>query len=304
MAASVVVPGNHDGVHLGHRSLLAAARARAAQGSLRVVALFFDPHPSAVLAPERAPSALTSASRRVELLRGAGADAVHVQPFDSDFATLSPEAFVQQILVERLGARSLVVGPDFRFGRGRAGDLGTLQALGLEHGFEVIAAPAARFEGAPVSSTRIRHHLGLGEVECASALLERYHDIEGEIVEGDRRGRELGFPTANLRAPRTLLPADGVYAVLARLVDSSEPLRGVANLGQRPTFEAGRSLEVHLLDFDASIYGRVLRVAFVKRLRGERRFDGLEALRAQIAIDREAARGALESIVQERARWL
>ncbi|MCA9506782.1 MAG: bifunctional riboflavin kinase/FAD synthetase, partial [Myxococcales bacterium] len=168
-----------------------------------------------------------------------------------------------------------VVGADFRFGRGRAGDVETLRALGQEHGFEVTLVEPVDHDGGVVSSTRIRGLLAEGAVGAASRLLARFHDVDGVVVEGDRRGRTIGFPTANLRV-EGMLPADGVYAVLCRIPGEPELRRGVANLGNRPTFDAGRSVEVHLLDFAGDLYGRTLRVGFVERLRGEVRFAGIE----------------------------
>lgn len=284
---AVVAPGNYDGVHLGHQALIAAAREEARDGE-PVVVLTFDPHPSTVLAPLRAPALLTSIARRTELLRAYGADAVEVATFDRAFAAQTADAFITSILRERLDARAVVVGPDFRFGRDRAGDLGTLRGAGLA---VREVAPVER-DGGVVSSTRIREALREGRVEDAARWLGRVHEVDGRVVAGDRRGRTLGFPTANLAcAAGALVPADGVYAVVARL--DGALVRGVANLGVRPTVEAGRSVEAHFFDFDADLYGRALRLGFVTRLRGERRFDGLDALKAQIALDAQQARADL-----------
>lgn len=306
---SVITPGNHDGVHLGHRALVAAARERASRDGLRTVALFFDPHSAAVLAPERAPTLLTLAARREAILRQAGADHVHVQRFDADFAKLSPEAFVEDILVAGLGARSLVVGPDFRFGHRRAGTLEMLRELGERHHFDVRAMNPVLRDGESISSTRVRRVLREGDVEEATAMLGRVHDVSGRVVEGDRRGRTIGFPTANLDCDAVQLPADGVYAVAVRIVDDSPAadgarLFGVANIGVRPTFAAGRSVEVHLFDFDRDIYGARLRVGFVARLRGEREFTGVDALVAQIGQDAESARAALAAANEETLAWI
>jgi riboflavin kinase/FMN adenylyltransferase len=308
-APSVVVPGNHDGVHLGHRALLDAAGARAANGPLRTVAMFFDPHPTRVLAPERAAPLLTSVERRKELLLALGADDVVVQPFDRGLASMSPEDFVRAVLVEALGARAVVVGPDFRFGKGRAGDVEALRTIGLGHDMDVTVVAPVTLEGERVSSTTVRAHLAKGDVHGAARLLGRAHDVRGTVVRGDQRGRTIGFPTANLACEDVVLPQDGVYAVVARRLDGSgralgEPIAGVANLGVRPTFAAGRSVEAHLFDFDADLYGEDLRVAFVARVRGERRFDGIEALRAQIANDARDARAAIAASDRELLRWL
>jgi riboflavin kinase/FMN adenylyltransferase len=300
--ASVVVPGNHDGVHLGHVALLARARQLAARhAGARVVALTFDPHPLALLAPERAPEPLTTIARRVELLRAAGADDVAVARFDAPYAQLEPEAFVEEELVQRLGACAVMIGPDYRFGRGRAGDAALLRAVGARRGFEVevLDAVGSR-EIARVSSTTVREALRAGDVARTSELLGRPHELEGTVVEGHRRGRTIGFPTANLDAVRVMLPPDGVYAVLVRVIDGDglgPCVSGMMNVGTRPTFAAGRSIEVHLFDVAADLYGKTLRVGLVARLRDEQRFAGREALVAQLEKDAVAARLATAASV-------
>ena len=286
---TVVTPGNHDGVHLGHRALLAAARELGAH----VTALTFDPHPAMVLAPSKAPPLLTTPARRAALLKKLGADAVEILAFDEELAAMRPEEFVRRVIGERLHASGVVVGPDFRFGKGRAGDVDTLRALGSERGFEVRTVGPVHLDGDVVSSTRIRKRVALGDVEGATRLLGRVHDVGGTVVQGDQRGRTIGFPTANLDCESVLLPADGVYAVVMRVGETLH--RGVANLGVRPTFAAGRSVEAHLFDFDADIYGATARVGFVQRIRGEQKFSGLDALKAQIALDADAARAALDA---------
>jgi riboflavin kinase/FMN adenylyltransferase len=301
---SVVAPGNHDGVHLGHRALIDAAKARASRDGLLTLAMFFDPHPTQVLAPERAPTLLTLPERRVELLERVGADRALVLPFDAEFAATPPRAFAERVLRDACNARCVVVGPDFHFGARRSGNVDTLRALGEELGYDVIVVPPVTFEGEPSSSTRIRRLLVEGRVEEAAGMLLRFHDVSGLVVEGYRRGRTIGFPTANLAVDPVLLPADGVYAVVARRLDlpSAPLLLGVANLGVRPTLAAGRSVEVHLFDFDGDLYGARLRIGFVARLRDEMKFDGLDALRAQIAEDAEAARAALEAALADPTR--
>jgi riboflavin kinase/FMN adenylyltransferase len=304
----VIAPGNHDGVHLGHQALIGRAREHAREQGLRAVALTFDPHPVAVLTPERAPAPLTTLERRRELLLRAGADEVLVLPFTRELAALPPEAFLDAL--RDRGARALVVGPDFRFGQGRAGDLALLERYGAEHGLTALIEPAVRIDGERVSSTAVRALLPTGAVERAARLLGHLPELEGEVVEGQKRGRTLGFPTANLRTDPVLHPADGVYAVVVRVLgdardastsDAATPLHGVANLGVRPTLAAGRSVEVHLLDFERDLYGARLRMGFVARLRPEQRFSGLPELRAQIALDCEAARSTLAT--SERALW-
>lgn len=293
-ARSVVVPGNHDGVHLGHQALFAHARAVAAAESLVVVALTFDPHPLKELAPERAPMPLTTITRRVALLRAAGADRVEIARFDAAYAAQSAEEWVDAQLVRGLGARALIVGPDFRFGRDRGGDLGRLEELGRARGFAVDVASEVRLPGTGerVSSTAVRTALMRGDVTHAAALLGRPHLVDGVVVEGHKRGRTIGFPTANLAPDPILLPLDGVYAVRLELKDGTWR-DGMANLGTRPTFAAGRSLEAHLFDFDGDLYGMRVSLAFVARIRDEQKFDGPAALVAQIRRDEEAARALL-----------
>jgi riboflavin kinase/FMN adenylyltransferase len=300
---AVVVPGNHDGVHLGHQALLGAGRDRAG-ADLDTVALFFDPHPAAVLAPHHAPSALTTADRRTELLLALGADRVHRQTFDREFASLSPEAFVEEILVRELDTKAIVVGPDFRFGKGRAGDVSTLADLGKRHGFDVTRVPPVEVNGERVSSTRIRTLLAEGDVAAASQLLGRVPDVAGPVIRGDQRGRSIGFPTANIDPEPVVMPIDGVYAVVAKIVGESDLIHGVANLGVRPTFDAGRSVEVHLFDFDRDLYDERLRVGFVARIRGEKKFDGLDALTRQIGHDAEEARKILAEDEGKSWQWL
>lgn len=320
-APAVVTPGNHDGVHLGHRALVSAARevARESASPLRVVALTFDPHPLHFIASDEPPPLLTSVARRIELLREAGADEVFVQRFDLPFSQLTPDGFVEEILVAKLGVRAVVVGRDFRFGAKRAGDVALLRQLGARHGFEVTTVAPVTLDGERVSSSHVRTALMQGDVERAARMLTRVHELERRVVRGHQRGRTIGFPTANLElsgpadegeAPGLLTPADGVYAVRARVLDAAGrglpegQLSGVANVGERPTVQGGRSMEVHLFDFDGDLYGRTLRVGFVKRLRGEQRFADLPALRSQIARDADSAREALRACDPRLLAWI
>lgn len=306
VSPSVVVPGNHDGVHLGHRALLALARDHAsAHGGRRVVALTFSPHPLAHLRPERAPRAITSIARRVGLLSGAGADEVVVAPFDAAYAAQTAEAWARDRLIRDLGAHAIVIGPDYRFGKERLGTPQLLSSLGLE----VLTAPPVDLFGERVSSTRIRNALGAGDVGLASELLGRVHDLTGEVVKGDQRGRTIGFPTANLALPSEpdacgIVPRDGVYAVVGAVEGESAPLLGVANLGSRPTFAAGRSIEAHFLGIDRDLYGKRLRLGFVERLRDEQKFDGMTSLVAQIRADVGRAEAVLQGADRTRWSWL
>ena len=293
-AGSVVVPGNHDGVHVGHQALLGRARALAKDKGLSVVALTFDPHPMVTVAPERAPIPLTTIAHRTELLLASGADQVHVARFDAAYAAQTAEQWITNELVGRLKARAVVVGVDFRFGKGRGGDLAGLRAMGAERAIEVDAIGEVTLPetGERVSSTAIRTLLAHGDVTHAAALLTRTHSVDGTVVEGNKRGRTIGFPTANLVPDPILLPLDGVYAVRARTSDGRW-IDGVANMGTRPTFAAGRSLEAHLFDFAGDLYGARLRLAFVSRIRDEKKFDGVDALVAQIRLDADTARDVL-----------
>ena len=304
---SVVTPGNHDGVHLGHRALIDAAKRTADAHGWQTLAMCFEPHPTAILAPERAPVMITEMTRRVEILKGAGCDDVVVVPFNAEFAKTAPDQFVRRVLLDACHARGVVVGPDFRFGHKRSGNIATLRQWGERERFTVELVQPVMYGGEPVSSTRIRQVLSEdGNVEDAAIMMTRLHEISGYVERGDQRGRAIGFPTANLAVGPLQLPKDGVYAVVARVLDAASPklLHGVANLGNRPTFGAGRSVEVHLFGFDGDLYGKRLRVGFAARLRGEAKFQGLEALREQIDRDCHEAKNALQHLSPELARWI
>jgi len=292
-AAPAVAIGNFDGVHRGHQELVAVTRERALSLSGTATALTFEPHPARVLAPGRAPAALCTLAQKVELLGTLGLDRVAILPFTPEVAGLAAEEFASRFLAGLLAARVVVVGEGFRFGRGRAGDLQTLRDVGERLGFEVVAVAPVTHAGAPISSSRIRHALGHGEVDEARALLGRAYSVDGRVVRGDGRGRSLGIPTANLESENEILPAPGVYAGTCRLA-SGDVLPAVINRGHRPTFGAGvETLEAHLLGFEGDIYGTLLRVTFEARLRGEKRFDGPEALVAQIREDKRRAAAIL-----------
>lgn len=281
--------GNFDGVHLGHQALLRRAGTVAERSGAVPGALFFHPHPSTVLGGEPAKE-LTTRERREVLLRRFGATRVSVQRFDAAFSRLTPSEFVTEVLLQQGQARAVVVGPDFRFGRQRAGNVNTLRDLGQRLSFDVFVVSPVSTGGEKVSSSAIRTHLLAGDVGAARALLGRAHDLDGEVVRGDGRARGLGFPTANLDDLGGLLPGAGVYAVRVQRLDGDLQAGGVMNIGNRPTFGAGRAVEVHLLDVDRDLYGARLRVFFEARLRGEMRFDGPGALVAQIQRDVAQAR--------------
>jgi riboflavin kinase/FMN adenylyltransferase len=291
-APSVVVVGNFDGVHRGHQAVLAQARAAADALRVRCVVLTFDPHPAEVLG-RGAPPRLTTMSRRRELLLEHGADEVVVEPFSLELAAWSPERFARELLSERLGAQSVVVGDNFRFGQKRAGDFAALRALGGALGFQAVAADRAGDARGAFSSTRVRDAIRAGDMEEAATVLGRAHELSGQVEHGDHLGRTLGFPTANLGGGPEMLPPFGVYAVRVGGDGAGAPARwgGVMNLGVRPTVDGTKlRVEVHLFDADLDLYGRELRVAVAHHLRGERKFAGLPALKAQIAADAAAAR--------------
>ena len=294
--ASVVTIGNLDGVHRGHQRLIARAVGLAREHDLRAVALTFDPHPAALLHPERAPSLLQPVAERVATLVAHGIDHVEVAVFDRGLAALEPEAFAREVLVERLGARHVVVGENFRFGRGASGDVAALERAGAALGFAVERVALVAADGTPVSSTEVRAAVAAGDVERAAALLGRPFTVSGEVVAGDGRGRTIGVPTANVAyAPGLVLPADGVYAGHARVVGEAGPGAAcVTNVGWRPTFDGRtRTVEAHLLDVARDLYGQRLEVTFEHRLRGEERFGSAEELVARIHADIELARDRL-----------
>src|SRR5262245_26266486 len=293
---SVVTIGVFDGVHRGHQAIIGHTVKRAAQLGVSSVVVTFDPHPSEVVRPGSHPAVLTEAARKAELIEALGVDVLCVIPFTLDVSRLSAETFVHDVLVQNLHASAVVVGENFRFGHGAAGDVALLERLGRTFGFTVDPAPLV--ETSPpatiLSSTYIRACVDAGDVAAAALALGRPHRLEGVVVRGDARGRQLGFPTANLLTTRwAAVPADGVYA--AWLVRRGrEPVRAAVSIGTNPTF-AGRErrVEAYVLDFDGDLYGERLALDFVCRLREQRRFDGIDPLVAQIRDDVEATRAAL-----------
>lgn len=293
---AVVAVGVFDGLHLGHDAILARAAEAAAAGGHRLVVVTFDPHPDVVLArPFRVVLPLTPIPEKRERLLARGVDHLEVIPFTRELAGLAPEDFVRAHLVEPFGMRQLVVGADFALGRGRAGHVGRLAALGAQMGFGVDAVPLLEADGGPVSSSRIRALLGEGRVAEAARLLGRRYDLGGRVVPGEAMGRTLGYPTANLRLhEEKFLPADGVYAAWARLEDEPLLRPAAASLGTRPTFDgAAHAIEAHLLDWSGDLAGRELAIELVDWVRGQERFDGPEPLKAAMARDVTAVRGRL-----------
>jgi riboflavin kinase/FMN adenylyltransferase len=293
---SVVTLGNFDGIHRGHQALIAGAVSDARHLNIPCVVLTFEPHPLKVLAPARAPKMLLAHKDKMELLRSLDVDVVVIQNFNLAFAKLSAEQFVRGILVDRLKAAKIWVGQDFRFGQGRNGTVGDLVQWGADLDFQVAAVEPILVDGAPVSSSRIRQLVTEGCVDVVEALLGRYHFVSGRVVSGHRRGRQMGFPTANILSRTEVLPADGVYATLLSI--GERKFLSVSCIGLNPTFGAGpRTVESYILNFHEDIYGAAVRLAFVKRLREEKKFASVEALTAQIhqdVADAEAAFGALK----------
>jgi riboflavin kinase/FMN adenylyltransferase len=289
---SAVAIGVFDGVHLGHRRVLSALPGDA--NGLTRVAMTFGTHPAAVLAPKRAPTRLTTLKRRFELLEASGIDRIAVLGFDESMRDMTPAEFVDRFLVKGLNTRFVAVGTGFRFGRNAAGTTDTLGELGASHGFRVEVVEIARQADEEIRSTLIRERVESGDVEGAASMLGRRYEMEGIVVPGDGRGRQLGVPTANVSFPAVLtVPAEGVYAVVVG-IDGSD-YRGVANLGVRPTFDGtDRVLEVHVLDHDMNLYGRQIRVGFVRRIREERRFASVDQLLTQIRTDIRAAASILD----------
>lgn len=294
---SILSIGNFDGVHLAHREICRLLREEAARRGGRSVILTFHPHPLSVVAPERQPPLMTTLEEKLARLEAQNVDAVVIEKFTPRLARTGAGDFARRIVGEGLRAALVVIGFNFRFGKGRAGNVELLRREGANAGFETRALEPFMFEGRRVSSTEIRKLLLGGEVEEAARLLARRHLIEGRVARGDGRGRRIGVPTANVDYPPVLIPENGVYACWAQ-IEGRESLRrpAVTNVGTRPTFGAkGRTIEAHLLDWEGDLYGKPLRVEFVSRLREERKFSGPEELVAQIRLDIENGRKKLNA---------
>jgi len=296
---SVITIGAYDGVHVGHRAVIAEVRMRAAAQQAESIVVTFDRHPASVVRPESAPPLLTDLAQKLELLADTGVDRTLVVRFDQVRSEESAEAFVSEMLVDRLRVRSVVVGHDFHFGQGRRGNVALLSEMGNQLGFDVLGMRLVGEDAGTeaVSSTRIRRLLSDGSVEAVIPLLGRPHEVRGQVVHGDgRAGAELGFPTANVAVPADiLLPADGIYAGRYQRPDGSS-ITAALSLGRRPTFYpegAPLLLEAHLLDFHGDLYGEEARVRFLGRLRDELRFDSAEELVAQMGKDVAQVRSRL-----------
>ena len=281
----VLAIGNFDGLHRGHVKIIERIRRGASERGGTAVVLSFDPHPPRVLRPDKAPPLLMTPAQKREALARAGVQGLAVVRFSHELSQWEPDLFVRRVLVEWLRVAEVWVGADFLFGRNRSGNYTLLRTLGQQHGFRAEKIDPIRYKDFVVSSTRIRRLVAEGRVEEAGALLGRHFAIEGTVVEGARRGREIGFPTANLATENELLPPNGVYATFSTI--DGVVRTGVTNVGVRPTFDGPptTSVETHVLGFSGDLYGQRQELAFVQRLRDERRFSDVDALREQIAAD-------------------
>ena len=295
ISGPVLTLGNFDGVHIGHQAIFrkVVERAQAIQGTSMVFT--FEPHPLKVLAPERSPRLLNTFHGKMKLIEASGIDIILCADFTREFADLNPEDFARDILVNRIGVREVYVGYDYAFGRGREGSIDRLRLMGEEHGFSVGVVEAVQVNGSVVSSSLVRDLVANGRVEEVVGLLGRHYAIEGNVVHGASRGHTLGFPTANIQTANEQLPSYGVYAV--RALVAGHTIDGVTSIGVRPTFGSGPvSIEVFLFDFDGDLYGKHVEVSFIKRLRGEQKFQDADTLIRQINLDVQQAKEALASV--------
>lgn len=287
--------GNFDGVHLGHQALLQQVRQAAQARGLETAVMVFEPHPREFFAPQQAPTRLTSLREKTEIFRAQGIDRMLVCNFTEEFAQMRAEDFIHA-LHEKLAAKYVLIGDDFRFGSGRAGDFALMEKIGLQHGFEVEAMHSVLHEGVRVSSTAVREALVRGQLDVAERYLGRSYSISGHVEHGNKMGRQLGFPTANIQLQHNRPPLAGIFVVRVR-IEEGEWLRGAASLGTRPTVAANGMpvLEVHLLDFGEEIYGKHLHVEFLHKLRDEEKYPDLESLTRQIALDVEQTKQWFEN---------
>lgn len=289
---SSVTLGNFDGIHVGHQALIRSAVDDAVHLGVRSAVLTFEPHPLQVLVPERAPKMLLTHKDKMQLLQSLGVDCVVIQQFDRSFAAIGAEQFVGKFLVERLRAKKVWVGKDLRFGKGRAGDIEKLRLWGNQLGFDVGVVEPVMVCGERVSSSRIRELIRAGEVAAVQPMLGRYYFVSGKVVSGHRRGRDLGFPTANIASRAEIVPRDGIYATLLQLGENILP--SVTSIGFNPTFGAGpRTIESYILNFDREIYGESVKLSFVAKLRDEKSFASVDSLIEQIRLDVADAESAL-----------
>ena len=286
----VATIGNFDGVHLGHQTVLGQLSEKAAELSVPSMVITFEPYPLEYFAPAEAPPRLTRLREKIKALTRYAVDRVLCMQFDNKLAAMTAEDFIQKLLIDGLDVKYLVVGDDFRFGNKRKGDFAMLQQAGEKHGFQVVNLHTFAIDDERVSSTRIREALARGELGIAEKMIGRPYRMCGRVAHGDKRGRTIGFPTANIHLHRNNTPVSGVYVVEMFGIEG-EPIQGVANVGTRPTVDGTRSLlEVHLFDFSREIYGEYVNIEFVHKLRDEKKFDSFEVLKEQIDRDAEEAR--------------
>jgi riboflavin kinase / FMN adenylyltransferase len=292
----VLALGNFDGMHRGHLKIIERVRRGAAERGSTAVAMTFNPHPSTIVRPDKAPSLLMTNEQKLGALDRAGMHGVAIVRFTPELAHWDPETFVRTVLVEWLHVAEVWVGANFLFGHDRAGNFSVLRSLGARYGFRAEKIDPVRYKDFVVSSTRIRRLITEGRVDEAGALLGHHYEIEGTVVQGQQRGRELGFPTANINTENGLVPPRGVYATAVVL--DGLAYQSITNIGTRPTFEGDTEgalvIETHVLNFDRDLYGSRLRLAFVQRLRDERKFDNIDGLKAQIQADRGQAQALFD----------
>ncbi len=291
-AQPVLALGNFDGLHRGHMKIIDRVRRRAGERGGTPVAMTFDPHPPRVVRPDKAPPLLMTTAQRLEALERAGMHGVVVVRFTPELSRWEPETFVEQVLVEWVHAVEVWVGANFLFGRDRTGNFTLLRALGMRDGFKAEKIDPVRYKEFVVSSTRIRRLIAEGRMDEAAALLGHHYFLDGEVARGDGRGREIGFPTANLKTGNELLPPNGVYATAVRIAEDERLHASVTNIGVRPTFGASAApiVETHVFNLNQDLYGAAMRLYFVQRLRDERAFADVDALREQIDADCRYAR--------------
>jgi riboflavin kinase/FMN adenylyltransferase len=292
----VLALGNFDGLHRGHTKIIERVCRVASERGATAVVMTFDPHPPRVVRPDKAPPLIMTKAQRLDALEQAGIDGVAVVRFTPELSRWDPETFVRTVLVEWLHASEVWVGANFLFGHDRAGNFSMLRSLGARYGFRTEKIDPVRYKDFVVSSTRIRRLISEGRVDEAAALLGHPYSVDGVVVAGDQRGRQIGFPTANLATENELIPPNGVYAAIVRLDGVIYP--AVTNVGVRPTFgdSTQTMIEAHLIDVNPDLYGQTLRLGFIQRMRDERRFDGIDALKAQIAADVAKARTLFEQM--------
>jgi len=286
----VATIGNFDGIHLGHQAVLSQLAMKGDTLGLPAIVITFEPQPNEFFAPDKAPARLCRFREKVEALRSYSIQQLCVLRFNKKLASMSAQTFIEQLLVQGLNVRYLVVGDDFKFGKDRQGDFALLQQAGKQYGFQVVNMHTFAIEQKRVSSTRIRKALAAGDLILAEKLLGRPFRMSGRVAHGDKRGRTMGFPTANIHLHRHKVPLSGVYAVQLFGIEG-EPIQGVANVGVRPTVGSEKALlEVHLFDFNQDIYGEHVQVHFLHKLRDEAKFEGLDALIKQIHLDCQEAK--------------